>query len=107
MKHHFSQSTYTPFHEKASSTETSKKHPEDFLLDALQKTRYDLENAYTGFNNTCDPELIDCYIYEMTALTKRYDYLLHQVSLINLTKNLPFVSDTEPSVSTVPNHVLA
>lgn len=70
MKCHFSQSTYG----------TKERHPEDVLLDALKKTRYDLEIAYEGFNYAVDPELIDCYIYEVAALCKRYNYLLRQLS---------------------------
>lgn len=69
MKSHFSQSTYG----------NRERHPEVVLLDALKKTRYDLEIAYEGFNYAVDPELIDCYIYEVAALCKRYNYLLRQL----------------------------
>lgn len=82
MKCHFSQSTYG----------TKERHPEDVLLDALKKTRYDLEIAYEGFNYAVDPELIDCYIYEVAALCKRYNYLLRQLSAShceNASKLLP------------------
>ncbi len=52
---------------------------EDFNCPTLQeniaKTRYALENAYAGFDNATDPDLIDCYIYEVNALLKRYKYL--------------------------------
>lgn len=52
---------------------------EDFncmsLADAIEKTRYALEIAYAGFDNATDPDLIDCYIYEVNALLKRYTYL--------------------------------
>lgn len=52
---------------------------EDFSCSTLQediaKTRYALEIAYAGFDNATDPDLIDCYIYEVNALLKRYKYL--------------------------------
>lgn len=32
------------------------------LRDELLLTRNALENAYTGFDNATDPDLIDCYI---------------------------------------------
>lgn len=52
---------------------------EDFgcpsLQENIEKTRYALEIAYAGFDNATDPDLIDCYIYEVNALLKRYKYL--------------------------------
>lgn len=52
---------------------------EDFgcpsLQEDIKKTRYALEIAYAGFDNATDPDLIDCYIYEVNALLKRYKYL--------------------------------
>ena len=68
MKSHFSQSTYG----------NKERHPEAVLLDALKKTRYDLEIAYEGFNYAVDPELIDCYIYELNAAQLRYQFLLRR-----------------------------
>ncbi len=40
------------------------------LRDELLLTRNALENAYTGFDNATDPDLIDCYIYEIRCLMK-------------------------------------
>lgn len=45
------------------------------LQESMKKTRYALEAAYAGFDNTTDPDLIDCYIFEINALLKRYGYL--------------------------------
>lgn len=50
------------------------------LRDELLLTRNALENAYTGFDNATDPDLIDCYIYELNAVMKRYKYLLQKGS---------------------------
>lgn len=52
---------------------------EDFtpvsLMDSIEKTRRALDNAYAGFNNALESNLIDSYIYEINALQKRYDHL--------------------------------
>ncbi|MCI9066511.1 MAG: YaaL family protein [Lachnospiraceae bacterium] len=50
------------------------------LRDELLLTRNALENAYTGFDNATDPDLIDCYIYELNAVMKRYKYLLQKAA---------------------------
>lgn len=46
------------------------------LQENIEKTRYALEIAYAGFDNATDPDMIDCYIYEVNSLLKRYTYLL-------------------------------
>ena len=56
---------------------------ENSILDAIAKTRYALENAYAGFDDATDPDLIDCYIYEVNSLLKRYRFLLHQAEVQN------------------------
>ena len=50
------------------------------LRDELLLTRNALENAYTGFDNATDPDLIDCYIFELNAVMKRYKYLLQKAA---------------------------
>lgn len=45
------------------------------LLEDIEKTRIALDTAYSGFDNATDPDMIDCYIYEINALLKRYDHL--------------------------------
>lgn len=50
------------------------------LQDELLLARNALENAYTGFDNATDPDLIDCYIYELNAVMKRYKFLLQKAA---------------------------
>ncbi|MBO5346627.1 MAG: DUF2508 family protein [Lachnospiraceae bacterium] len=50
------------------------------LLEDLKKTRYALEVAYSGFDNVTDPDLIDCYIYQVNAILKQYKFLLDKIS---------------------------
>ncbi|MCL2253036.1 MAG: YaaL family protein [Lachnospiraceae bacterium] len=53
------------------------------LLEDLRKTKEALEVAYMGFDNVTEPELIDCYIYELNSVTTRYNYLLEQIGQLN------------------------
>ena len=38
------------------------------ILNDIAKTRYALETAYAGFENATDPDLIDCYIYDVNTI---------------------------------------
>ena len=89
MKVQFSQSYYT---------DTGK----NTILDAIEKTRYALENAYAGFDNATDPDLIDCYIYEVNSLLKRYRFLLHQAKEQNLFQTDPQMDEDFSTVSMIP-----
>lgn len=70
------------FHETPVSfkeTDEISETKED-LLEDLKKTRFALEVAYSGFDNATDPDLIDCYIYQVNAILKRYKFLLERIS---------------------------
>ncbi len=54
----------------------------DMLLADIEKTQYALETAYCGFDYVTDPDLIDCYIYEVNSALKRYRFLLQQAELM-------------------------
>lgn len=54
------------------------------LREELAQTRYALEIAYSNFDNVTDPDLIDCYIYEVNATLKRYKFLIEQAADLNL-----------------------
>ncbi len=59
---------------------SKKKSPQnDILLNEIKKTKLALESAYSNFENVIDPDLIDCYIYEVNAVQKRYKFLLKQM----------------------------
>ena len=55
----------------------------ELLLEDLEKTKCELDTAYRGFDYVTDPDLIDCYIYDINAVLKRYKFLLEQVELLN------------------------
>lgn len=49
------------------------------LLEGLSQTRALIAQAYQGFNDARDPDLIESYVFEINALQSRYAYLLRQV----------------------------
>ena len=69
-------------------------------MEDLEKTKNELEIAYSGFDNVTDPDLIDYYIYEVNAVLKRYRYLLNQAAALSpLPEEVPLELDTESTVS--------
>ena len=44
----------------------------------INEIRSSLLDAYTSFNSTSDPDLLEAYIYEINALRARYDYALRR-----------------------------
>lgn len=54
------------------------------IQEELAQSRFALEIAYSNFDNVTDPDLIDCYIYEVNAVMKRYKYLLEQAAAMEL-----------------------
>ena len=72
----------------------------ELILEDLEKTKCELDTAYRGFDYVTDPDLIDCYIYDINAILKRYKYLLE---LVAETKEeatpLPYPSDAETTIT--------
>ncbi len=55
---------------------------EESLRRDLKLAAWELENAYAGFDYVTDPDLIDCYIFELNAAMKRYKYLSEKFSAL-------------------------
>ena len=49
------------------------------LMDDLTLTKNALDAAYANFETVVEPDLIDCYTYEIYSVQKRYKFLLDQV----------------------------
>ncbi len=83
-------------------TDNPPRTPRDMLLDDIRKTQCALEIAYSGFDNVTDPDLIDCYIYEVNSALKRYRFLLQQAEQMQLYEEYhmdsPDCFDSEPLV---------
>jgi len=89
MKTYFSLRNLFPenlFSTKVGSTpnEVEVLSPRDMLLADIKKTMEALDIAYSGLDNATDPDLIDCYIYEVNATLKRYRFLIHQAELMDI-----------------------
>lgn len=56
------------------------------LMEDLTLTKNALDTAYANFETVVDPDLIDCYTYEIYSVQKRYKFLLEQVRQIDLQK---------------------
>ncbi|MCI8543759.1 DUF2508 family protein [Acetatifactor aquisgranensis] len=65
--------------------ETDNMTEEDYtpvtLKDSIEKTRRALNDAYAGFDNAVDVDMIDSYIYEINSLQKRYKHLTDLAAL--------------------------
>ncbi len=85
MKTYFSLKRFLKSSSSSNASDKTTKTlltPRDMLLADIEKTQYALEIAYSGFDNVTDPDLIDCYIYEVNSALKRYRFLLQQAELM-------------------------
>lgn len=57
------------------------------LKKDLHQTAQDLQDAYTNLENVVDPDLIDCYIYELNSVQMRYKFLLSTIK--KMEESLP------------------
>lgn len=48
----------------------------DILLEHIEKTKSELDCAYSNFENATDPDLIDSSIYQLQSIQMRYKFLL-------------------------------
>lgn len=46
------------------------------IKNDLEQTALALQDAYNNLENVVDPDLIDCYIYELNSVQMRYKFLL-------------------------------
>ncbi len=82
MKSFFSHNTYAADEPGLSEKDKDTKR----LMDDLKLTRTELEIAYSGFDNVTDPDLIDCYIYKVNAVLKRYKFLMARAAELDIIK---------------------
>ncbi len=61
-------------HKKNELNSKEKKRKE--LIHDIKLTQAAMNTAYSNFENVVDVDLIDCYIYELQAIQKRYHFLL-------------------------------
>ena len=57
------------------------------IKEDLAQTARDLADAYTNLENVVEPDLIDCYIYELNSVQMRYKFLLATIK--KMEESLP------------------
>lgn len=62
-------------HKPGTDSMTEEDYSPLTLKDSIEKTRQALNDAYAGFDNALEVDLIDSYIYEINSLQKRYKHL--------------------------------
>lgn len=63
---------------------TVKEYEKNLILTDIARTKQALDNAYDNFQNVVDPDLIDCYIYEVNAVQQKYKYLLKRAKQLQI-----------------------
>lgn len=69
--------------------ESEREGTRRVLLEGLAQTRALIAQAYQGFNDARDPDLIESYVFEINALQSRYTYLLRQVKELEDGQTVP------------------
>ncbi len=87
MKTYFSLKRFLKPTQEAAEPEKPLLTPREKLLADIEKTQHALEVAYCGFDYVTDPDLIDCYIYEVNSALKRYRFLLQQAERMQSLEN--------------------
>lgn len=62
-------------HKIGTDSMTGEDYAPLTLRDSIEKTRQALNDAYAGFDNAVEIDMIDSYIYEIYSLQKRYKHL--------------------------------
>lgn len=63
-------------------------YDELYLQSELSQTKWDLDCAYSNFENVVEPDLIDYYIYELKAIQTRYSYLIGKAKELENKRSL-------------------
>ena len=90
--------SFFSFSRRPDSRDMPLTYEESLRLD-LQLAKWELENAYAGFDYATDPDLIDCYIYKLNAAMKRYKFLLEKYSAL---KKETLIPDSEEELTELP-----
>ena len=66
---------------------TAKDTHYALIKNDLHQTAKDLQDACNNLENVVDPDLIDCYIYELNSVQMRYKFLLATIK--KMEESLP------------------
>ncbi|MBR5798464.1 MAG: YaaL family protein [Lachnospiraceae bacterium] len=97
--------TYFSLSSHINRTVSEKELERNALLSDLEKTKKALEIAYAGFDNVTEPDLIDCYIYEVNSVLKRYKFLMEQAARLYMlpeeNKHISHLCEKTPAAALV------
>ena len=74
------------------------------LRQEIEQTRHSIDSARNHFEQVVDPTLIDCYIYEVNSVLKRYKFLMEQAAhlcMLPEEKTTASVLNTEAPAATL------
>lgn len=54
-----------------------QKIPDNSIVNDIEKAKNELYCAYSNFEHALEPDLIDCYIYQLQSAQLRYKFLLN------------------------------
>jgi hypothetical protein len=69
------------------------------LMQDMERAKEDMAAAYANFDNVTDPDLIDCYIYEVNAVLKRYKFLIEQAEKLDIPPAPDFTNSLSEEAS--------
>lgn len=59
------------------------------ILEGMERTRLELNQAYAQFNAYNDPDLVESCVFTINALRSRYSYLIRRMKLLDGEKGVP------------------
>lgn len=74
------------FHIFRKSVANDEHYTLNLLKNDLTQTACDLRDAYNNLENVVDPDLIDCYIYELNSVQMRYKFLLSSIKKLEASR---------------------
>lgn len=77
------------FGRREKTMDSEKVEERQQLTESLNRTKVLIHQAYAGFNSAVDPDLIESYVYEISALQSRYSYLLRKVKELDGVEAVP------------------
>ena len=97
--------TYFSLSSRTNRTLSEQEIERNALLSDLEKTKKALEIAYAGFDNVTEPDLIDCYIYEVNSVLKRYKFLMEHAAHLQMlpeeNKTISTLNEKSPAASLI------
>lgn len=65
----------------------------EILIEEIRQTQLAMDTANSKFDYAVDPDLIDCYIYEVNSIHKRYKHLLERAKELDITCSFPIIKE--------------